>query len=129
MRNGGYVAMKPCRVCRKFYRPHVRVGDRQKTCTQEACRKAWRSRKNKEAYRKERGYHRDHALRKKLEHEREKPRAEKPGEGVANPGTRQESSLQLPREEIREAMSEEAVVILEYLVTMIFRRARAYTFL
>lgn len=128
MRNGGYVAMKPCRVCRKFYRPNVRVGDRQKTCGQEDCRKAWRSRKNKEAYRQERGYHRDHALRKKLA--REKARAEKTGEPEEQKTRkRPEGSLQLPREEIREAMSEEAVVIVEYLVTMIFRRSRTYTFL
>jgi len=127
MQNGGYVAKKPCRVCRRFYRPHPRVGGRQKTCGEEACRKAWRSRKNKEAYRKERGYHRDHALRKKLASE--EPRLEEPGEPEAKARKRPESTLQLPREEIREAMSEEAVVILEYLVTMIFRRARAYTFL
>ena len=110
MRNGGLVSKKPCRICRKFYRPNARVGDRQKTCGLDACRKAWRKRKNQEAYRKARGYHRGHALRRKLSSETMKPETKQ----VRN-------SLQLPREEIQEVMGAEGMVILEYLVMLIFR--------
>ena len=127
MRNGGLVAKKPCRICRKFYRPNARVGDRQKTCGREGCRKAWRSHKNREAYRRSRDYHRGQALRKKLEFEKSQP--ENTQQPSATPKRRPGNALQLPREDIQEAMSVEAMVILEYLVTLIFRRAREHHFL
>jgi hypothetical protein len=45
-------AKKPCRICRRWFRPHVRVGSRQRTCGRPECQqvqrrqtlKAWRAR-------------------------------------------------------------------------------------
>jgi hypothetical protein len=45
-------AKKPCRICRKWFRPDIRVGQRQRTCGRPECQKAlrkltladWRSR-------------------------------------------------------------------------------------
>ena len=113
MQNGGLVRRKPCRICGKFYRPNARVGDRQKTCLREGCRKAWRKRKNQEAYRKGRDYHRGHALREKLASETAKPERAKAA-----------GSLQLPRQEIQEVMGAEAMVVLEYLLTLLSRSRR-----
>jgi hypothetical protein len=126
MVNGGYVRRKPCRICRKFYRPHARVGDRQKTCGQESCRKAWRSRKNREAYQREREYHRGHALRKKIEQAR--PRAGPTNPEKKGPKRRRRNALQLPYEEIREALGVEASVVLSYLLTLNLRRERSFEF-
>lgn len=43
---------RPCRVCRKWFTPHVRAGDRQRTCGADGCQRerhrracaAWRAR-------------------------------------------------------------------------------------
>jgi hypothetical protein len=35
-------AKKPCRICRKWYRPDVRVGRRQRTCGRPECQSALR---------------------------------------------------------------------------------------
>lgn len=121
MRNGGLVAKKPCRVCRKFYRPNARVGDRQKTCGLEDCRKTWKQRKNQAAYRKARGYHRGQALRDKLAAKEIRQRKEP---GQTRDDREKPGLLQLPREEIREALGAETLVVLEYLVTLIIRYRR-----
>ena len=35
---------KPCRICRRWYRPDPRVGARQKTCGSPECQREWNRR-------------------------------------------------------------------------------------
>jgi hypothetical protein len=35
---------RPCKICRKWFRPDVRVGNRQRTCGQPECQKVLRKR-------------------------------------------------------------------------------------
>ena len=119
MRNGGMVGKRPCRSCRKWFRPHARVGDRQKTCGQPGCVKAWRSKKNREAYRKERDYHRGCALREKLGGDPCQARKEELCKPSGKP-----TALQLPREEIVSAMGLEAAIVMEYVSHVVLRRMR-----
>ncbi len=37
-------AKRPCRICRRWFRPDVRVGDNQHTCSRPACQAARRKR-------------------------------------------------------------------------------------
>jgi len=30
---------RPCRICRRWFRPHARAGDRQRVCSDEACQR------------------------------------------------------------------------------------------
>ncbi|MBW6453619.1 MAG: hypothetical protein K0A92_07545 [Methyloprofundus sp.] len=47
---------RPCRICRKWFRPHPRAGNRQKVCSNPACQKerhrrscaTWNKRESKE---------------------------------------------------------------------------------
>jgi len=39
---------KPCRVCRKWYKPSARGGHRQKTCGETLCRRAWHAKSCRE---------------------------------------------------------------------------------
>ena len=43
-------AKKPCCICRRWFRPNVRVGSRQRTCGRAECQKALRK-KNQAAWR------------------------------------------------------------------------------
>lgn len=36
---------RPCRICRKWFTPNPRVGDRQKTCGDHECMRKWHARK------------------------------------------------------------------------------------
>lgn len=36
---------RPCRICRKWFTPDPRVGDRQKTCGNPECRQKWHNKK------------------------------------------------------------------------------------
>lgn len=39
---GAVIKKRPCSVCRRWYQPHARVGDRQRTCGAAACQEARR---------------------------------------------------------------------------------------
>ena len=116
MKNGGYVLKKRCRICRESFRPNVRVGNRQIVCGKDACKKLWKQRKNQEAYKKERDYHRGRTLRKKL--------ASEGTESGQTKGATTRCALQLPKEDIEEVMGAPALVVLEFLLMIVFRRNR-----
>jgi hypothetical protein len=93
------------------------------TCGQVACRCEWRKRKNQDAYRKGRAYHRGHALRDKLmavETQSQEAKRAPRAKNKKSPF----SSLQLPREEMRDAMGNDAAVVMEYLLLLLVRRSR-----
>ena len=103
MANGGYTRKRPCRVCRKHFRPNSRVGDRQKTCGDPACQKSWKQRKNQEAYRKEPDYFRGRALRQKLVKLQEEPTR------IKRSSSRR--PLPLPRDDISQVMGDDGAVV------------------
>jgi hypothetical protein len=35
---------RPCRVCRRWYRPNPKLGDRQRTCGDDKCKREWNRR-------------------------------------------------------------------------------------
>ena len=58
---------RPCRVCRKWFTPNPRLGDRQQTCGVMECQRKWHARKCAEWNRKNRAYFREIYLRGRLE--------------------------------------------------------------
>ena len=57
---------RPCRICRKWFRPDPRVGVRQRTCGSAACRQAWHRRSCRDWRRRNPDYDRDDRLRRRL---------------------------------------------------------------
>ena len=55
--------MKKCPYCRKCFSPHVKVGDRQKTCGGDKCQKALKADNNKKWRQKNPTYFKDDYLR------------------------------------------------------------------
>ncbi len=58
---------RPCRVCRKWFVPNPRLGDRQQTCGSEACQRKWHARKCAKWNRKNRDYFQEIYIRKRIE--------------------------------------------------------------
>jgi hypothetical protein len=107
---------RPCRICRRWFTPHPRVGDRQKTCGRPHCKEEWHRKKCTEWNRKNPEYFRSNYLHKKLDGV---GRPERVG-GVCPVRSRFRSGL--PHEKVQEVMGVEPLVIMEYLVQLLLRR-------
>ena len=58
---------RPCRICRRWFRPHPRAGDRQRACSAAACQAERRRRAVAAWRRRHPDYDRDDRLRRRLQ--------------------------------------------------------------
>ena len=58
---------RPCRVCRKWYRPDPRLGNRQRTCGEEDCKQEWNRRLCAGRRRREKMNDRENRVRDRLQ--------------------------------------------------------------
>lgn len=117
---------RPCRICGKWFVPNPRVGDRQKTCGRDACKRKWHARKCKEWNRKNHAYFQANYLMDKLERLKCLPDGEK-----REPGKRKKSiktgpplfrfTPPLPRDVIQDVMQVQPIVVIEYIAQLLVR--------
>ena len=107
---------RPCRICRRWFTPHPRLGDRQRTCGDPHCRKEWHRKKCAEWNRENAEYFRSNYLHKKLE-------GVSGAEGVAGVcPVRSRSPSGLPQRAVQEVIGVKHLIIIEYLVQLLLRR-------
>lgn len=108
---------RPCRICRKWFRPDPRIGERQKTCGGVECRGQWHRQKCVEWNHKNRQYFQDIYLEKRLAQcdESLEPTS---GDGERDCGP----PLPLPRSVVQEVIGAKPLVIIEYLLQQPLRR-------
>src|SRR5687767_10847750 len=93
------VRKRPCAICRRWFQPHPRAGDRQRVCGAGECQLE-RHRRACEAWRRENpDYDRDARLREVLRR--------KPSNGAADP------LLEVDWDRARDAVGLEAAVLIE----------------
>ena len=119
---------RPCRICRKWFLPNPRVGDRQMTCGAEKCMRKWRIKKCAEWYKKNRSsYFQTNYLSTKLASlavdEKKDP---KQSAAITTPLPRLPTAgtgkfPQLPRSLIQEVIGGQHLVIIEYVAQLLFR--------
>lgn len=91
---------RPCRICRHWFRPHPRAGDRQHVCSRADCQRE-RHRRACQRWRQREGpAERAHRLRQRLQE-------------AADGGQAAGSGLRLSWDVVRDAVGLEASVILE----------------
>ena len=115
---------RPCRVCRKWFTPNPRLGDRQQTCGAMECQRKWHARKCAEWNRKNRAYFREIYLRGRLESFGSNPpeQSSSPSSSCRINGTsRRSSPLDLPQEVIQEVIEVKQFIIIEYIVRLLMR--------
>jgi len=118
---------RPCRICQKWFMPHPRVGDRQKTCGDPECMRKWHAGKCGEWNRKNRNYVQENYLSNRLAFGvNEKEVSE--GASAAAPASESHifsssstSFPQLPRSLIKEVIGAQQLVIIEYIARQLFR--------
>ena len=110
---------RPCRICQKWFMPHPRVGDRQKTCGDHECMRKWHARKCAEWNRKNRNCAQENYLSNRLalggnEKEGTTPKSHVSVSSYA-------PFPQLPRSLIQEVIGVQHFVIIEYIAQQLFR--------
>ena len=109
---------RPCRICRRWFQPNPKLKDRQMTCGDPECRRAWHRKTCQEWNRKNRDYFRANYLQKKLA-------AAQPDESSKS-RTRESSKRLLksglPLQFVQEVIGLQHSIIIEYLAQLLTRR-------
>ena len=103
---------RPCRICRRWFSPHPRLGDRQMTCGDSRCKREWHRKRCAQWNRENVDYFKTNYLQKKLE--------ALPGSKTRGVLTRFHSGLL--REKVQEVIGIEHLVIMEYLLQLVWKR-------
>jgi hypothetical protein len=92
---------RPCRICGRWFTPHPRLKDRQKTCADAQCKREWHGRKCAQWNKDNADYFKSNYLQKKLE---------------ATLVCKSRFKSGLPLVFVQEVIGIQPLVILEYLV-------------
>ena len=119
---------RPCGICRKWFTPHPRLGDRQKTCGQEECKRKWHAKKCDEWNKKNRSYFQAIYLSSKLESSktpsqsdnRPSPSSTPDKTGPIRPPSSR-STPQLPGDVIQDVIGVQPLIIIEYVAQLLVR--------
>lgn len=89
------VRPRPCRVCRRWFRPDPRVGERQKTCGRSECQREWKRQKDAQWRKNNPDYWREDRFRKRIiKPETETPTPSPPTSKIAWPVAQAEIGLE-----------------------------------
>ena len=100
---------RPCRVCKRWFIPHPRLKDRQKTCGDRQCQRQWHRRKCAQWNRANVDYFKANYLDKKHE-------------ATRLPQSRLKTGL--PLGYVRGRIGSEHLIIIEYLSQLLMGRCR-----
>lgn len=119
---------RPCRICRKWFTPDPRLGDRQKTCGKETCKRKWHAKKCAEWNKKNRSYFQAIYLGSKLEFSKAPSQSESRLQPSSNPNKKgpimppsSRSTLELPRDVIQDVIGVQPLIIIEYVSQLLVR--------
>lgn len=118
---------RPCRICRKWFTPNPRAGDRQKTCGNPECKQKWHKKKCAEWNSQNSKCAQESYLHNKLiekisqsagiEQQSTATTNSKPSPAVAKTA----NFLKLPRALIQEVIGAQHLVIIEYVSQQLLR--------
>ena len=112
---------RPCRICGKWFMPNPRLGDRQKTCGADACKRQWHTVKCAEWNRQNRAYFKEIYLRSRLEAASSYTAESSSPSPSPISLVRAPSPLHIPQEVVQEVMGAQQAVIIEYIVRLLLR--------
>jgi hypothetical protein len=109
MGNQGYTRKRPCSICRRWFTPHPRLKDRQRTCGDPECKKEWHRRKCAEWNRRNGDYFKTNYLQKKMD-----------SQAMAQIKSRFKTGL--PKKYVQDVIGPQPLVIMEYLAQLMVQR-------
>ena len=105
-----YTRKRPCGVCRRWFTPHPRLKDRQRTCGDPECKKEWHRRKCTQWNKRNGNYFKANYLQKKLESK------------SRNTQIKTRLKTGLPKQYVQEVIGIQHLVIMEYLAQLVAQR-------
>ena len=113
---------RPCRICRKWFVPNPRLGDRQKTCGVPECQRLWHARKCAEWNRKHHHLFQESYLKGRVlaGDSPEQPLSPAPPPEPIPP-VQHAPPLDYPRRVVQEVIGVQQLVIIEYIVRLLKR--------
>jgi len=115
---------RPCRICRKWFSPDPRLGDRQKTCGAKACQRLWHAKRCAEWNQANRAYfqeiHLAHRLQQSQDSGTSPPSASPPSQPCPTIPI-SANFPRLPRSTIQEVIGAQQLIIIEYVARILFR--------
>jgi hypothetical protein len=107
MRKGLLCRKRPCRICGRWFTPHPRLKDRQRTCGDTLCKREWHRKQCARWNKRNAHYFKANYLQKKFD--------------AAQPcKSRFKSGLPLPY--VQEVIGTQQLIIIEYLTQLVLRR-------
>ena len=124
MKSYDFARKRPCRICRRWFLPKARLGDRQKTCGDPECKREWHRRQCAQWNRKNQAYFRSIYLQKKMEAvENASPASTGSDYGETLEKCRgHQKKPKLPISGFQEVISVQQFVIIEYLIRLSLSR-------
>jgi hypothetical protein len=110
MGSQGYAKKHPCSICRRWFMPHPRLKERQKTCGDTVCKKEWHRRKCTEWNQANSDYFKANYLQKKLD-----------SQATTSP-VKSRLKTGLPLERVQEVIGMQHLIIIEYLAQLLVKR-------
>ena len=110
---------RPCKICRRWFLPNVRLKDRQKTCADPGCQKEWHRRQCAKWNKRNTEYFKANYLEKKLE---KTDQASSDRRTVKQIIPKSRIKLGLPRGVIQDVINPKPLVIIDYYVEQLVRR-------
>lgn len=99
---------RPCRICRRWFHPHPRAGDRQRVCDATSCQRERHRRACQRWRLREAGAERQHRLRQRIRVDSNGEQA--PGEGLG---------ARLSLGAVRDAVGLEVAVVIEEVLRVV----------
>ena len=113
---------RPCKICRRWFLPNVRLKDRQKTCADPGCQKEWHRRQCADWNKRNTKYFKANYLAKKL---KKTAHATSDRRTVKQIIPKSRIKLGLPRDVIQDVINSKTLVIIDYYVEQLVRRYQA----
>ena len=110
MGDQAYTRKRPCSVCRRWFRPHPRQKDRQRTCGDPECKREWHRRQCDRWNKRNGDYFKTNYLQKKVESQ------------AKNTQIKTRLKTGLPQKYVQEAIGTQPLVIMEYLAQLMAQR-------
>ena len=114
---------RPCRICRRWFKPNPNLKDRQMTCGAPKCKREWHRKKCQEWNKSNSDYFRANYLQKKIEAAQSdktskfhlsKTNTTGPPKGLSRSG--------LPLQFVQEVIGFQHLIIIDYLAQLLIRR-------
>ena len=107
MSSQGYTKKRPCCICQRWYTPHPRLKDRQRTCGDPGCKKEWHRQKCAQWNKRHADYFKANYLQKKLDSKNQ---------------VKTRLKIGIPKDLVQEVIGLQNLVIMEYLAQLILFR-------